>query len=312
MTAALILAAGSLTEGGKYNPTEKIGDVTPIQRLVSAFEQAGVERTVIITGYNAEHVERHSSKYGAIFLRNNAYETSDMLSSVKIGLEYLKGKAARVFITPADVPFFSVNTLRTMMSNESDNAQVLMPVCNSIIGHPLLVSADTFDTIMEYDGSNGLQGILSSRALTRKFVEVADDGVLFDFSDNTRLAELLSTFPRPKIKAGAKLWLAGNNAFFGPGTYRLLEITLETGSLKTASRQIGISYGKARSVIANSEKALGYQIVASQTGGKNGGRSEVTARGLELMRRYAAFTADCNESIREAFERHFGDAKDLW
>ena len=310
MTAALILAAGSIEEGQRFAPTEEIGGMSPIKRLISVFQQAGVDRTVVVTGFNAERLERHCSRSDVIFLHNDAYKTSDMLSSVKLGLAYLKDKFDRVFITPADIPFFSIDTLRAMEAEVS--AQVVIPICGVETGHPLLVSASAFGAILKYDGANGLKGILSSRHITRQFVDVSDLGILFDFRDDSGLDKLIASFPSPQIKADAKIWLVADKGFFGPGAFRLLSLLEETGSLKAACVQAGVSYGKARNVVATVENCLGYPVIERRRGGTNGGSSEITARGHELMRRYEAFRADCNEKVRELFERHFGDAEDLW
>lgn len=312
MTAALILAAGNIADGAIYSPIEEFGGTSPIRRLISVFHQAGVERVVIITGYNADRLERHCSGADAIFLRNADYETSDMLASAKIGLEYLKDKCERAFITPADVPFFSLETLKAMMAPDADQAEVSVPIVGVVAGHPLLVYKSAFAEILEYDGPNGLRGVLTSKTMTRRFVDVSDNGVLYNFNDDSGLDELLGSFPPTKIGAGLKVWLTADNGFLGPGTLRLLKRTIETKSLSLAARQLGVSYSKAQKLIANIETRLGCKVLNRVPGGKNGGSSEVTPQGLELIRRYELFMNLSTEAVNELFTQVFSDAEGLW
>jgi len=312
MTAALILAAGNIAEGAIYSPVEDFGGISPIRRLVSVFRQAGAKRIVIITGYNAERLERHCSNADVVFLRNANYETSDMLASAKIGLAYLRDKCERVFITPADVPFFSAETLTAMTAGEGTTAQVSVPIVGVVAGHPLLVCSSAFAEILEYDGPNGLRGALASKTITRRFVDVSDGGVLYDFSDDSGLDELLGSFPPTQIGAGLKVWLTADNGFFGPGTLRLLKRTVETKSLKVAAAQLGVSYSKAQKLIANIENRLGCKMLIRSSGGRNGGKSELTPQGLELIRRYEIFMNLSTEKVNELFAQVFGDAEGLW
>jgi len=310
MTAALILAAGSIADEQGFDPTEKIGGVSPLRRQIAAFQQVGVERTVVITGYNAGKVERDCGHSDVIFLHNENYETGDMLSSVKLGLAYLKDKCRRVFISPIDVPFFTADTLLAMAAVTA--AQVAIPVCGVEIGHPLLLSESAFDTVLEYDGPNGLKGVMSSNQISRQFVDVSDKGVLFNSRKSSGLDELLATIPSPKMGAGVKVWITNEDSCFGPGVFRLMTLVEETGSLKIASSQAGVSYSKACRVVAEVEKSLGYPIINSWSGGGKGGGSEVTEHGRELMQRYGAFMADCAQKVHESFEQHFGDTENLW
>ena len=62
---------------------------------------------------------------------------------------------------------------------------------------------------------------------------------------------------------------------FGPGIAELLTRVQETGSLRAAAGEMDLAYSKAWRMVKNSEAALGYKLLISQTGGKNGGRQPV-------------------------------------
>ena len=62
--AALIVAAGMSSRMGDFKPMLNIGSISIAQRVVATFQQAGVEKIVMITGYNATLLERHLAGNG--------------------------------------------------------------------------------------------------------------------------------------------------------------------------------------------------------------------------------------------------------
>ena len=302
MTAAIITAAGSVSGDDKRRPTDNVGETSSIKRVIMVFREAGIQKIIVVTGFDAGALERHCSHLGVIFLRNNEYDAGDMLSSVKIGLNYLKDKCEKAFITPAHLPFFTVETVNGM---KNTSEPVVIPMCNNKTGHPLLLSADLFDRVLEYGGSAGLVGALSVGKITRRFFDVSDEGVLVRTRDKSGASDVTENYSLRKMRPEARVRLLGEKAFFGPGTQQLLALTGESGSLSQASQQMGISYSKAWKMIADAEKQLGFALIDSRQGGSGGGGSEITAGGRELMRRYAAFVSECDELVRAAFERHF-------
>ena len=87
---AVIVAAGMSSRMGEFKPMLHIGSISVAQRILANFHQAGIKKIVMVTGYNATALERHLAGNGVVFLRNEAYETTQMFDSAKIGLNYMK------------------------------------------------------------------------------------------------------------------------------------------------------------------------------------------------------------------------------
>ena len=111
-TAALIVAAGMSSRMGSFKPMLNIGSISVAQRVIATFRQAGINKIVMITGFNAAMLERHLAGNNIIFLRNENYESTQMFDSVKIGLDYLADKCGRILFTPVDVPLFTARTVK--------------------------------------------------------------------------------------------------------------------------------------------------------------------------------------------------------
>ncbi|MGI6152038.1 MAG: nucleotidyltransferase family protein, partial [Christensenellales bacterium] len=72
-TGVVIVAAGMSSRMGDFKPMLNIGSISIAQRIIATFQQAGVKRIVVVTGYNADILEHHLAKCGVIFLRNEQY-----------------------------------------------------------------------------------------------------------------------------------------------------------------------------------------------------------------------------------------------
>ena len=112
------------------------------------------------------------------------------------------------------------------------------------------------------------------------------------------------------IKFNQKIWLEteeGEN-IFGDGKYKLLKTIEETGSLKLAMEQLGLSYRKTWDKLKRIEKTLGFEIVSSTRGGSDGGSSQITEEGKKLLEAFEKFHAEHDEFFRqlsEKFQREF-------
>lgn len=69
----------------------------------------------------------------------------------------------------------------------------------------------------------------------------------------------------------------------GPGKIALLEAIIETGSISAAARKLGMSYRRAWLLIEDINSRLRKPAVNRATGGKQGGSSEVTEAGKQLV-----------------------------
>ena len=78
---------------------------------------------------------------------------------------------------------------------------------------------------------------------------------------------------------------------FGPGVSQLLKRVDELHSLRAAAQSMNMAYSKAWTIVKNSEKALGFPLLHSVTGGKNGGGAVLTEEAAHMLRSYDSFCA---------------------
>lgn len=84
-----------------------------------------------------------------------------------------------------------------------------------------------------------------------------------------------------------RFWITKDNeAFLGKGRIALLLKIQELGSLKKASEALKMSYRKAYYSINHLNKFAEQPVVIVKRGGKNGGSTQLTPYGINLIERF--------------------------
>ncbi len=174
---AVITAAGLSSRMKAFKQTLPIGGKSMAEHVVSRFKAVGADPIVVVTGYRKEEVKNALENSQVTFLDNPDYETTEMFDTVRIGLDYIRGLCDRVFLTPVDVPLFSVETLRREIGTEG---AVIIPEESGVTGHPVLIDTAVLPAILAYSGDGGLRGALENSGAEKIYVSVRDQGAMLD------------------------------------------------------------------------------------------------------------------------------------
>ncbi|MGI6578741.1 MAG: NTP transferase domain-containing protein [Saccharofermentanales bacterium] len=301
---AVITAAGMSSRMGKFKPMLSIGSISVAQRIIATLQQSGVSPIVVVTGYNADELERHLAKSGVIFLRNENYKNTEMFDSACIGLSYLRKKCNRVLFTPVDIPLFRADTVEELLKKHSD---VVYPVCAGLKGHPILLSSKAIELILDYSGEGGLAGALQKLDISEAYVCIEDEGILYDADTPEEFDQLLEYHNSQLMRPVIKLSLEKERRFFDQHIALLLELIDETRSVKTACQRMQISYSKGWKTLNSIEAQAGFALVLRRQGGARGGSSSLTPEGRLLLERYRKYEKAMREASVELYEKYLSD-----
>ena len=92
---------------------------------------------------------------------------------------------------------------------------------------------------------------------------------------------------------------------FGPGVAQLLRRVDELHSLRAAALSMAMAYSKAWTVIHNAEIGLGFKLLSSATGGKNGGGASLTDEARRMIDAYNEYCRKLHEYGDQLFEETF-------
>lgn len=302
-TAALIAAAGRPMNPDQFNPTHQLGEISILQRIITTFQKSGIEEIVVITGYNARKLEKHLSRCGIICLRNDSWRSSDMLASAKIGFAYLQDKCEQLLFTPVDVPMFTVSTVKKLLTAKHSAA---VPIVSGKTGHPLLLNSSSLTNIINYHGPDGLHGALAKMDDLAQ-IEVADSGILFDLQRPNISPDMLAPYVRQPVMPEIHLELHSEKVFLDKEICLLLKLVNRTHSVRTACQQMNLSYSTGWRLLNQMEQQLGFRIIERYPGGKDGGKSLLSERGIALLERYTLMQQQLNSAAQKAFSDIFSD-----
>ena len=100
---------------------------------------------------------------------------------------------------------------------------------------------------------------------------------------------------------------AGEAKCFGPGIAELLRRVEEHHSLRAAANSMCMAYSKAWTVVKNAEAALGFRLLVSSTGGKNGGGAMLSPEAKKLLTAYEEYCTRVRTFAADAFNELFQD-----
>ncbi len=106
-----------------------------------------------------------------------------------------------------------------------------------------------------------------------------------------------------------KIWLETKDGegILGDGKWLLLKAIEEHGSLMAATESLGISYRNTWNRLKKIEKQLGYTLIEKTRGGKDGGKTILTEKGINLVKSFDKFHASFDVLINDAFKTFLSD-----
>ena len=301
---AVIVAAGMSTRMKQFKQLMKIGDLSIAERVIVNFRRAGVSDIVMVTGYNAEQVEKALRGFDITFVRNENYESTAMFDSARLGLETIAWRCDRFFFCPVDVPFFTDETVaeEIRMMDADSRIKVVVPTCNGRDGHPLLIDGSVLTSILAHSGERGMKGAYESLPEGSVVkIEVEDEGAVTDADTMDDFRKLVDIHNDRILHPLVKVMFASTSTFFGPGTVELLREIDECCNVRDACERCGFSYSKGWSIIKSCEEKFGYSIVDRQAGGQTGGSASVTDKGRDLLAVYEELESELSEIADERF-----------
>lgn len=301
---AVITAAGAGERGGASQALQKVQGMTLAEHIVVNFQRAGVKDIVIVAGAQSGELKKRLKGFGVTFLQNEDCIQSEMIDSVKLGLEYLEERCSKVFVCPVDVPFFSTKTVEKLLAA---SGAVVIPSYNYRGGHPVVLTNGIFSDIINYQGTEGLRGAIRALPEKPEYVELEDEGIASPIENGNVKEDVAKAHHKNLNRAQVKVRLTHTKPYFGPGTVTLLRQIHSLGAVREASEKTGISYSKAWNMIRTAEAESGLELVKRQPGGKYGGMAEVTEEGLELIRKYEELEKSVERFAEEEYKRIFGE-----
>lgn len=115
-----------------------------------------------------------------------------------------------------------------------------------------------------------------------------------------------------RIQLRGSVWMTvDGRSLGGPGRVELLALIASHGSITRAAKAMGMSYKAAWDAIDTMNQLAGEPLVERLVGGKGGGGTTLTARGLQLVRSFGVIERAHRHFVDQLSEQAQGVADDL-
>ena len=106
------------------------------------------------------------------------------------------------------------------------------------------------------------------------------------------------------IRFNYKIWLSTSDGInlLGDGKWKILKAIEEHGSLKAATDSLSITYRRTWGDLKKIEMELGFQLLDKSRGGKDGGKTYLTAQGKLLVDAFDEFHEKVDLIMEDAFQ----------
>ena len=140
-------------------PFLQLGDISLVQRLTLTYRKAGVKFVTVVTGFHDPDLKAALTGEGVVFIQLSDYEDPELIESFRMGLDYLRDRCDRIFLTPVNAPMYTFSTIEAMLASPGD---IVIPSCKGRAGHPILLDSSLSQAVIDYDGPDGLAGFIPS------------------------------------------------------------------------------------------------------------------------------------------------------
>jgi molybdenum cofactor cytidylyltransferase len=176
---AIVLAAGYSSRANAFKMTLPLGKMSVLEQTISKFEGICV-RVIVVAGYQAELIQGEINKinnkkaysFQIKFVYNENFNQG-MFTSIQKGCTEVN--TTDFFITPGDCPLVKKETVQLIAEH---NGNVVIPSFNYRGGHPIKLSCEVKQKILETNLDSNLRVVLNG--YEKEYINIDDPGVLVD------------------------------------------------------------------------------------------------------------------------------------
>lgn len=171
--AGLITAAGLSSRMGSFKPLLELNGLPMLVQTINSMRNAGLTPICVVIGHRGEELRPILEPLDVLIAENMNPAGSDMLASVRLGLQQLKESEA-IFLLPADMPLLGPEVFQAVKQKaEESGSSYVLPTVNGKGAHPPLIGKALYETILSFRGEGGLRAALASAE--RITVEAGDE-----------------------------------------------------------------------------------------------------------------------------------------
>ena len=182
MIAAVVLSAGESSRMGRPKALLPIDGQTFIERIVGALKQSGLERVVVVLGFNAEEIRKEIEHLPVEIVVNPDY-TQGQLSSLRAALRHLAGatNCDGIMVHLVDHPYIDAKLVDVMLRRFNETKSlIVVPRHQGKRGHPVIFSRQLFEELLNAPMDEGAKAVVNAHRDETLEIDTEDVGIILD------------------------------------------------------------------------------------------------------------------------------------
>jgi len=182
MIVAVVLSAGESSRMGQPKALLPIAGQTFIERIVDALKQGGVERVVVVLGFNAEALRRQIGHLPVEIIVNPDFQLGQ-LSSLQVAVRHLQAAqdCDGLMVHLVDHPYIHPKLVRLMLQRfDGSKFSIVVPRYQGKRGHPVIFSRTLFDELLRAPLDQGAKAVVNAHRKDTLEIDTEDVGITLD------------------------------------------------------------------------------------------------------------------------------------
>ena len=182
MIVAVVLSAGESSRMGRPKALLPIEGQTFIEKIVGALKQSGIERIVVVLGFNADEMRRQVEHLPVDIIVNADYKLGQ-LSSLHAAIRHLQkaGDCDGMLVHLVDHPYIDPQLVRVMVQRFAESKpMIIVPRHQGKRGHPVLFSRALFGELLAAPLDQGAKTVVNAHRDETVEIDTEDVGITLD------------------------------------------------------------------------------------------------------------------------------------
>ena len=182
MIVAVLLSAGESSRMGAPKALLQIDGETFIERIVTALHNGGLERIVVVLGFNAEKMRREIERLPVEIVVNPDYQQGQ-LSSLHAAVRHLQADTScdGMLVHLVDHPYIDPVLVRAMLQCFNDSKKlIVVPRHQGKRGHPVIFARALFTELLDAPVDQGAKAVVNAHRDETLEIDTEDVGITLD------------------------------------------------------------------------------------------------------------------------------------
>ncbi len=178
---AVVLAAGQSSRMGRVKQLLPWGDTTVLGQTIRNLQETAVYDILVISGHEANKVEKVALHEGVHAIRNTQYAQDEMISSLQTAVRQLPEWVTVVLVILADQPMVLPKVVdQLLFAYWQGKGSLIAPVFDGRRGNPVIIGRDHFAELLALTPNEAPRTLLQRHPADLHLVPVSSAAVLHD------------------------------------------------------------------------------------------------------------------------------------